>query len=49
MLMAGYFNTGSKPWEKLYLHGLVRAEDGWAVLGGLMACKPAGVSAKVWK
>ena len=28
MLMAGYFNTGSKPWEKLYLHGLVRAEDG---------------------
>ncbi len=28
MLMAGYFNTGQKPWEKLYLHGLVRAEDG---------------------
>uniref|UniRef100_UPI00048F958F valine--tRNA ligase n=1 Tax=Citromicrobium sp. JLT1363 TaxID=517722 RepID=UPI00048F958F len=28
MLMAGYFNTGSKPWKKLYLHGLVRAEDG---------------------
>ncbi|MEL7683542.1 valine--tRNA ligase [Citromicrobium bathyomarinum] len=28
MLMAGYFNTGQKPWEKLYLHGLVRAADG---------------------
>ena len=28
MLMTGYFNTGSKPWEKLYLHGLVRAADG---------------------
>ncbi len=28
MLMAGYFNTGQKPWDRLYLHGLVRAADG---------------------
>jgi len=28
MLMAGYFNTGQKPWPRLYLHGLVRAADG---------------------
>ena len=28
MLMAGYYNTGQRPWEKLYLHGLVRAADG---------------------
>ncbi|UIP06581.1 valine--tRNA ligase [Erythrobacter sp. SDW2] len=28
MLMAGYFNMGQRPWNKLYLHGLVRAADG---------------------
>jgi len=28
MMMAGYYNTGQKPWPKLYLHGLVRAADG---------------------
>ncbi|ABC62351.1 valine--tRNA ligase [Erythrobacter litoralis] len=28
MMMAGYYNTGLKPWPKLYLHGLVRAADG---------------------
>ncbi|WP_435418405.1 valine--tRNA ligase [Parerythrobacter aurantius] len=28
MLMAGYFNMGERPWNKLYLHGLVRAADG---------------------
>jgi valyl-tRNA synthetase len=28
MLMAGYFNMGERPWDKLYLHGLVRAADG---------------------
>ncbi|MBH5323386.1 valine--tRNA ligase [Aurantiacibacter sediminis] len=28
MLMAGYFNMGERPWDRLYLHGLVRAADG---------------------
>ncbi|MEZ5680342.1 MAG: valine--tRNA ligase [Erythrobacter sp.] len=28
MLMWGYYNLGTKPWDKLYLHGLVRAADG---------------------
>ncbi|QZH73842.1 MAG: valine--tRNA ligase [Erythrobacter sp.] len=28
MMMMGYYNTGRKPWDKLYLHGLVRAADG---------------------
>ena len=28
MMMAGYFNMGERPWNKLYLHGLVRAADG---------------------
>ncbi len=28
MMMMGYYNTGQKPWDKLYLHGLVRAADG---------------------
>ncbi|MXO62467.1 valine--tRNA ligase [Altererythrobacter oceanensis] len=28
MMMAGYYNMGEKPWDKLYLHGLVRAADG---------------------
>ncbi|MDE1467049.1 valine--tRNA ligase [Aurantiacibacter sp. D1-12] len=28
MLMSGYFNMGERPWDKLYLHGLVRAADG---------------------
>ena len=32
MLMAGYFNTGQKPWDRLYLHGLVR-QFGSLVLG----------------
>ena len=27
MLMWGYYNMGQKPWDKLYLHGLVRAAD----------------------
>ena len=28
MMMMGYYNMGKRPWEKLYLHGLVRAADG---------------------
>ncbi|MEL1249434.1 valine--tRNA ligase [Aurantiacibacter gilvus] len=28
MMMAGYYNMDERPWEKLYLHGLVRAADG---------------------
>ena len=28
MMMMGYYNMGERPWEKLYLHGLVRAADG---------------------
>lgn len=28
MLMWGYYNMGERPWDKLYLHGLVRAADG---------------------
>ncbi len=28
---------------------MVRAAEGCGVLGGLMGCKPAGVSAKMWK
>ena len=28
MMMAGYFNMDARPWDKLYLHGLVRAADG---------------------
>jgi len=28
MLMWGYYNTGERPWDRLYLHGLVRAPDG---------------------
>ena len=28
MLMWGYYNMGQRPWDKLYLHGLVRAADG---------------------
>ena len=28
MMMMGFYNMGQKPWEKLYLHGLVRAADG---------------------
>jgi valyl-tRNA synthetase len=28
MMMMGFYNTGQKPWDKLYLHGLVRAADG---------------------
>jgi valyl-tRNA synthetase len=28
MMMMGYYNMGQKPWDKLYLHGLVRAADG---------------------
>ena len=28
MMMMGYYNMDSRPWEKLYLHGLVRAGDG---------------------
>ncbi|MFN2098665.1 valine--tRNA ligase [Altererythrobacter sp. MF3-039] len=28
MMMWGYYNMGERPWEKLYLHGLVRAPDG---------------------
>ncbi|MCB2085792.1 MAG: valine--tRNA ligase [Sphingomonadaceae bacterium] len=28
MMMWGYYNLGEKPWDKLYLHGLVRAADG---------------------
>lgn len=28
MLMWGYYNMGQKPWDTLYLHGLVRAANG---------------------
>jgi valyl-tRNA synthetase len=28
MMMMGYYTMGQRPWEKLYLHGLVRAADG---------------------
>ncbi|MGB3797737.1 MAG: valine--tRNA ligase, partial [Alteraurantiacibacter sp.] len=28
MMMMGYYNMDQRPWEKLYLHGLVRAADG---------------------
>ncbi|WAT19132.1 valine--tRNA ligase [Aurantiacibacter sp. MUD11] len=28
MMMAGFYNMDARPWEKLYLHGLVRAADG---------------------
>ncbi|MFB0613473.1 valine--tRNA ligase [Aurantiacibacter poecillastricola] len=28
MMMMGYYNMDERPWEKLYLHGLVRAADG---------------------
>ncbi|GGD57531.1 valine--tRNA ligase [Erythrobacter arachoides] len=28
MMMAGYYNMGERPWNTLYLHGLVRAADG---------------------
>ncbi len=28
MMMMGFYNMGHKPWDKLYLHGLVRAADG---------------------
>ncbi len=28
MMMMGYYNMDARPWEKLYLHGLVRAADG---------------------
>ncbi len=28
MMMMGHYNMGKRPWEKLYLHGLVRAADG---------------------
>jgi valyl-tRNA synthetase len=28
MMMMGYYNMGQKPWDTLYLHGLVRAADG---------------------
>jgi valyl-tRNA synthetase len=28
MMMMGFYNMGEKPWDKLYLHGLVRAADG---------------------
>ena len=28
MMMWGYYNLGERPWDKLYLHGLVRAADG---------------------
>ncbi|HEX5644302.1 MAG TPA: valine--tRNA ligase [Erythrobacter sp.] len=28
MMMMGYYNMGQRPWDKLYLHGLVRAADG---------------------
>ena len=28
MMMMGLYNMGQKPWDKLYLHGLVRAADG---------------------
>jgi valyl-tRNA synthetase len=28
MMMMGYYNMGQRPWDTLYLHGLVRAADG---------------------
>jgi valyl-tRNA synthetase len=28
MMMMGYYLMGERPWDKLYLHGLVRASDG---------------------
>ncbi|WP_143736844.1 valine--tRNA ligase [Erythrobacter tepidarius] len=28
MMMMGFYHLGQKPWDKLYLHGLVRAADG---------------------
>jgi valyl-tRNA synthetase len=28
MMMMGFYNMGEKPWDTLYLHGLVRAADG---------------------
>lgn len=28
MMMMGFYNMGTKPWDRLYLHGLVRAADG---------------------
>ncbi|MCM0001126.1 MAG: valine--tRNA ligase [Erythrobacter sp.] len=28
MMMMGFYNMGQKPWDTLYLHGLVRAADG---------------------
>jgi len=28
MMMMGYYNMGKRPWDRLYLHGLVRAADG---------------------
>lgn len=28
MMMMGYYTMGQKPWDTLYLHGLVRAADG---------------------
>jgi valyl-tRNA synthetase len=28
MMMMGFYHMGEKPWDKLYLHGLVRAADG---------------------
>ncbi|MFO6447822.1 valine--tRNA ligase [Erythrobacter sp. NE805] len=28
MMMMGFHNMGQKPWDRLYLHGLVRAADG---------------------
>jgi valyl-tRNA synthetase len=28
MMMMGFYNMGQRPWDKLYLHGLVRAADG---------------------
>jgi len=28
MMMMGFYNMGQKPWDRLYLHGLVRAADG---------------------
>jgi len=28
MMMMGYYNMGERPWDTLYLHGLVRAADG---------------------
>ncbi|MFN3864799.1 MAG: valine--tRNA ligase [Erythrobacter sp.] len=28
MMMMGFYHLGERPWDKLYLHGLVRAADG---------------------